>query len=331
VARSARARTGSPIVKVAVVGVGGIGGCIGARLAAAGATVRFIARGAHLAALRESGLRLSSALGDVELPHVEVSADAAGTSPVDVVLLTVKGPDVVGAAGTIAPLVGPSTMIVPFLNGVEHVEILQRRFGAQAVVPGITYIAAVIDRPGRIRHVGTGRRSLLGEVDGTRSARVEAFRALAGRAGLEVEIVPDIVRALWEKFVLLAAFTAVACLSRLPVGVWTRQPDTLALFIDGMREIVAVAAAKGIALDAEPLIDANLAFMRSLEPDWKGSMLNDLERGKRIEIESLSGYVHRLGRTLGVPTPLHSTAYRALCHHSQASPTAGPSTGGSES
>jgi len=304
-------------MRIAVMGVGGIGACIGGRLAAAGADVLFLARGAHLAALQADGLRVTSALGDVRLPAIHARADATGEAPADVVVFAVKGPDTVAAAGTIAPLVGPDTAIVPFQNGVEHVEILQRRFGERAVLPGVTYIAAVIDGPGHVRHVGTGNRSLFGEIDGTRSARATGFAALAQRAGLEMIVVDDILAELWGKFTLLGAFTAVACLSRLPVGAWTDTPETLELFVEGMHEIIAVAAAKAIALDAPALIEANLAFMRSLEPSWKGSMLNDLERGKRIEIDSLSGYVHRLGRELGVPTPLHSTAYRALCRYAR--------------
>jgi 2-dehydropantoate 2-reductase len=299
------------------MGVGGIGACIGGRLAAAGADILFLARGAHLAALRTEGLRVTSALGDIRLPTIRARADAVDEQPVDVVVFAVKGLDTAAAAETIAPLVGPDTAIVPFQNGVEHVEILQRRFGERAVLPGVTYIAAVIDGPGHVRHVGTGNRSLVGEVDGAHSARATAFAALAQRAGLEMRVVDDILAQMWGKFTLLGAFTAVACLSRQPVGVWTNTSETFELFVEGMHEVIAVAAAKGIALDAPRLVAANLAFMRSLEPAWKGSMLNDLERGKRIEIDSLSGYVHRLGRAFGVPTPLHSTAYRALCRYAR--------------
>ena len=178
----------------------------------------------------------------------------------------------------------------------------------------------MIDGPGHVRHVGTGNRSLVGEVDGAPSVRATAFAALAQRAGLEMVVVDDILAELWGKFTLLGAFTAVACLSRLPVGVWTHTSETFELFVEGMHEIIAVASAKGVALDAPRLVAANLAFMRTLEPGWKGSMLNDLEHGKRIEIDSLSGYVHRLGRSLGVPTPLHSTAYRALCRYARRLP-----------
>jgi len=322
-------------MRFAVMGVGGIGGCFGGRLAAAGHDVLFIARGAHLAALQADGLKLTSALGDLRLPHVTARPNATGAVPADVVVVAVKGPDIAAAAEAIAPLIGPRTIIVPFMNGVEHVEILQRRYGASAIVPGISYVAAVIEGPGHVRHVGSGNRWLVGSVEGNvtgsvvhgvegsgdsgvgheRASTLAAFAAAATQAGLGVEVTADILRALWEKFVLLGAFTAVACLSRLPVGTWTREPETLGLFVDGMREIVAVAAKQGVSLEGARLIEANLAFMHSLEPDWKGSMLNDLERGKPIEIESLSGYVHRLGRALGVPTPLHSTAYRALYHH----------------
>jgi 2-dehydropantoate 2-reductase len=302
-------------MRVAVMGVGGIGGCIGGRLAAAGAEVLFLARGAHLEALQRDGLRLTSALGDLHLHPVRARSDATGEAPADFVIFTVKGPDTRAAAELVAPLVGAHTAIVTFQNGVEGVDILRERFGPQSVMPGVTYVAAVIEGPGHIRHVGTGNRSLIGEYDGSRSARGIAFCEFAGTAGLGMELAGNIVEELWGKFVLLAPFTAVACLSRLPVDAWVREPQTVELFVEGMREIFALARAKGIALDEEGLTARSLAFLETLAPGWKGSMLNDLERGKRIEVDSLSGYIHREGRALGVPTPVHSTAYRALCHY----------------
>ena len=302
-------------MRVAVMGVGGIGGCIGGRLAAAGADVLFLARGAHLEALQRHGLRLTSALGDLHLSPVRARAGPTGEPPADFVIFAVKGPDTRAAAELIAPLVGPDTAIVTFQNGVEGVDILHGRFGPNAVMPGITYIAAVIDGPGHVRHVGTGNRSLVGEHDGRPSARSAAFARLAAEAGLGMELVGNIVAELWGKFALLAPFTAVACLSRLPVDVWLREPPMVELFDEGMREIFALARAKGIALDEAGLADRHHAFLNTLAPGWKGSMLNDLERGRRIEVDSLSGYVHREGKTLGVHTPFHSTTYRALCHY----------------
>jgi 2-dehydropantoate 2-reductase len=288
-------------MRIAVMGVGGIGGCIGGRLAAAGgADVLFLARGAHLEALQTHGLRLTSALGDLHLRAIRARADARDEAPADYVIFAVKGPQTREAAELIAPLIGPGTAIVTFQNGVEGVEILRRRFGDHAVTPGVTYIAAVIEGPGHIRHVGSGNRSLFGEIDGDLSKRGRAFSSLAKAAGLDMNLVNNILEELWGKFALLAPFAGIACLSRLPVDRWLREPQMVELFVEGMREIFAVARAKGVRLDEEELVTRSLEFMETLAPGWKGSMLNDLDHGKRIEVDSLSGYIHRTGRELGI-------------------------------
>lgn len=311
-------------IRIVVMGSGGIGGCMGARLAAAGADVLFIARGAHLEALQARGLRLTSPLGDVHLPTVRASPGASAEGPADYVLFTVKGPDTLAAAELIAPVVGPRTAIVTFQNGVEGVDILQARFGPGAVMPGVTYIAAIVEAPGHVRQIGSVNRSLFGEADGTSSPRGRTFRDLATSAGLEMQLVDDILVELWDKFAMLGPFTAVACLSRLPVGIWAHTAETLELFREGLHEIVALARLKGIVLDEEALLRRSLDFLQNLEPSWKGSMLTDLERGKPIEVESLSGYVHRAGKVLGLATPFHSTAYRALRVYARAGTIAFP-------
>ncbi len=302
-------------MNVTIMGSGGIGGCIGARLAAGGANVLFLARGAHLEALQTSGLKLTSALGDLDLPRVRAQENSDGEPSADFVIFAVKGPQTVAAAELIAPVVGPNTAIISFQNGVEGVDILHTRFGKSAVLPGVTYIAAVIEAPGHIRQVGTVNRSLFGETDGRQSTRGVAFRDMANSAGLEMQCVDNISEELWGKFAMLSPFTGIACLSRLPVGTWTRSPETLELFLEGMREVIGLARLKGVELDESRLIPRATEFVRKLEPTWKGSMLTDLERGKPIEVESLAGYVHRTGKALGFATPFHSTAYRALCYY----------------
>lgn len=304
-------------MNVTIMGSGGIGGCMGARLAAKGANVLFLARGAHLEALQSRGLKLTSGFGDLELPKVKALASAEGEPSADVVIFTVKGPDTVAAAELIAPVVGPNTAIITFQNGVEGVDILQARFGKDAVLPGVTYVGAVIEAPGHIRQVGAVNRSLFGETDGTHSVRGRAFADFANSAGLKMEFIDTISEELWGKFAMLGPFSGIACLSRLPVGVWSRTPETLELFVDGMREIIALAQLKGIHLDESRLVPRSIEFVKKLEPTWKGSMLTDLERGKAIEVESLAGYVHRTGKHLGASTPFHTTAYRALCHYAR--------------
>jgi 2-dehydropantoate 2-reductase len=302
-------------VNVTIMGSGGIGGVIGGRLAASGADVLFLARGAHLEALQTRGLKLTSALGDLSLPSVRALASGYGQPPADFVIFTVKGPETVAAAELIAPVVGPNTSIITFQNGVEGVDILQARFGNNAVLPGVTYIGAVIEAPGHIRQIGVVNRSLFGETDGSESTRGHTFRDMANSAGLDMQFVDNISEELWGKFAMLGPFSSIACLSRLPVGTWARTPETLELFLEGMREVIALARMKGVNLDESRLIPRSTEFVKKLEPTWKGSMLTDLERGKAIEVGSLAGYVHRTGKALGVATPFHSTAYRALCYH----------------
>lgn len=315
-------------MNVTIMGSGGIGGCIGARLAAKGANVLFLARGAHLEALQTRGLKLTSALGDLDLPRIRALASAYGEPSADFVIFTVKGPETVAAAELIAPVVGPDTAIITFQNGVEGVDILQARFGKSAVLPGVTYIGAIIEAPGHIRQIGSVNRSLFGEADGSHSTRGRTFAAFANSAGLEMHFVNNISEELWGKFAMLGPFSGIACLSRLPVGTWCRTPETLELFMEGMREVIALARLKGVELDESRLVPRYMEFLRKLEPTWKGSMLSDLERGKPIEVESLAGYVHRTGQSLGLKTPFHSTAYRALCHYAHRNETSAMQTVG---
>lgn len=182
-------------------------------------------------------------------------------------------------------------------------------------MPGVTYIGAIIEAPGRIRQIGTVNRSLFGETDGSQSTRGRTFSDMANSAGLEMQFVDNISEELWGKFAMLGPFSGIACLSRLPVGAWAHTPETLELFVEGMREVIALARLKGVDLDESRLVPRYTEFVKKLEPTWKGSMLTDLERGKTIEVGSLAGYVHRTGNALGAATPFHSTAYRALCYH----------------
>ena len=304
-------------MKVTVMGSGGIGGCMGARLAASGADVLFLARGAHLEALQTRGLQLTSALGDLNLPGVRARASAQDEQHADFVIFAVKGPETIAAAELIAPVVGPNTAIITFQNGVEGVDILQARFGKSAVLPGVTYIGALVEAPGHIRQIGTVNRSLFGEPDGSVSARGRDFSDRANAAGIGMQLVDNILEELWGKFAMLGPFSGIACLSRLPVGTWSRTPETLELFMEGIGEVVALARLKGVVLDHDRLVKRSIDFVMSLEPMWKGSMLTDLDRGKPIEVESLAGYVHRTGRELGLVTPFHSTAYRALCFYAR--------------
>lgn len=298
-------------MRIAVMGSGGIGGLVGGRLGVAGIAVLFIARGAHLRAMRASGLRVSSELGDVTLPSVEATDNPEGRQPVDFVIFTVKGPDTRAASELIAPLVGPATGIISFQNGVEGIDILAERYSSAAVLPGTTMIAAVIEAPGFIRHVGSGNQFTIGEWNGERSARAQAFCDVAVNAGLNVTLSDHAHVDVWSKFVAMATFSALTSLTRLPVRTIISIPETRQLALDSMAEVIAVAEARGVRVPGD--VPAKiLGVVETLDPTWKTSMCNDLEAGKVIEADSISGAVHRLGQELGVPTPVHTVAYRAL-------------------
>ena len=202
-------------MKIAVMGSGGVGGFYGGRLARAGAEVTFVARGRHLAAMREQGLLIENeAQGDIHLPKVQVTDDPATIGPVDLVLVGVKLWDLEAAAKTLKPVVGPDTAVLSLQNGVIKDDILRRIFGDKAVMGGVGYVATHIARPGVIRQVGTLQRILFGEYDGSRSARAQALLELALKAGLQAELSTDIRRTLWEKYTFLVGLSGTTATMR---------------------------------------------------------------------------------------------------------------------
>src|SRR5262245_42368378 len=301
-------------MRVAVMGTGGIGGIVGGRLASSGRDVVFIARGAHLRAMHSSGLKVLSELGDVTLPRVQATDNPVGEAPADIVIFTVKGPDTTAAAELIRPLVGPHTGIVTFQNGVAGIDILEVLYSWRSVMPGTTMTAARIEEPGTIRHVGTGNQFTIGEWNGEQSGRSKAFSDAATQAGLVVNISKNIHVDVWSKLVAFGAFSAITSLTRLPVRTCATMPETRELVLEAMNEVIAVAKARGIVLPGD-IAAKILAFAETVDPNWKTSMCNDLEAGKVIEVDSSSGALHRLGQNLGVPTPVHTFAYRALKYY----------------
>ncbi len=285
------------------MGSGGVGGYFGGRLAAAGHDVTFIARGAHLDALRRRGLRIESPAGPVHLSRVQATDTPAGIGPVDIVLFAVKMYDTGVAAEAITPIVGPGTGVVTLQNGVEAVDILSRILGRQAVVGGTAYIAAVISEPGVIRHTAMAHL-VFGELDGTPSARVEALHAACAGAGFQSTISPRVESAIWGKFVRLSVFSGMTAVTRSPIGALRDDPDLLAMLKAACEETLAVARARGVPLGPE-LMPEIMAMVTGLPWHAKSSMLEDLERGRRLELPWLSGAVVRLGRDAGVPTPIH--------------------------
>jgi 2-dehydropantoate 2-reductase len=294
-------------MQITIMGTGGVGGYFGARLAQAGCDVGFVARGAHLAALRDYGLRVESQLGDIHLPRVRVADDPAALGPADYVFLCVKLWDTEAAVRAVAPIVGPGTAVISFQNGVQKDDLLRRVLGEERVMGGVAYIGSAIVRPGVVRHTGTMQRLVFGEYDESRSPRAAALLEACARGGINAEVSTDIRRAIWEKFVFLVGLSAATTTMRHTVGPIRSHPLTRAFLLDVMREVVAVGRAHEVRL-AEDYAETRLTFCDGLPEDMTSSMHSDLERGNRLELEWLSGGVVELGKMVNVPAPLNRAA-----------------------
>ena len=291
-------------MRIVMFGAGGVGGYFGGRLAAAGADVAFVARGSHLEALRRDGLRITSPKGDAHVAHVRASADPADLGIADVVFLTVKMYDVDTAASALRPLVGRDTMVVTLQNGVEATDMVARRIGREHVAGGVAYVAAVISEPGVIRHTALDAL-IVGELDGTLSPRLLALRDAAAAAGVSFTASADIRKDLWSKFARLSVFSGMTGALRSPLGVLRASPGLMALLEAAVDESLAVGRALGVDLD-DRVRDEVFGMYRAMPPQAKSSLLEDLERGRPLELPWLSGAVVRLGREAGVPTPTHA-------------------------
>jgi 2-dehydropantoate 2-reductase len=280
-------------------------------LAQAGADVTFVARGAHLAAMRDKGLRVEGGRGETVVSPARATDDPATIGPVDFVLFCVKLWDVENAGAAIKPLIGPTTAVIPLQNGVDAAERLIPILGAPAMMGGVAQISATIAEPGVIRQVGTFMRLIFGELEGGKSARGEAFLALCQKAGFDATHSDQIMTELWMKFILLATNAALTAATRTPLGVLRDDPDIAPLFARASAEVAAVGRARGVALP-EDAVERVVGFTRTSPPTMMASMAHDLIRGNRIELPWLSGKVVALGRELGVPTPVHEVLYAVL-------------------
>lgn len=298
-------------MKIAMLGSGGVGGYFGARLAAAGEAVTFIARGAHLAAMRENGLKVKSGLGDVHIQPTDATDDTAAVGAVDTIVIAVKLWDTEAAGRAALPMIGPGTTVVSLQNGVECNDILGPIVGGGRLIGGIAQIAATIEAPGVISHLGTMGRIVIGELDGGTSDRVAALHAACAEAGIESATSDDIERVIWEKFVFLVGLSGTTALRRQPVGPIREDGDGRALLLSVMAEAVAVGRAKGIGFEAG-FAEERLRFIDGLPYDMAASMYHDLMRQNRLELDWLSGAVVRFGAGLGVATPVNRVIYAAL-------------------
>jgi 2-dehydropantoate 2-reductase len=307
-------------MRIAVVGAGGVGGGFGVALAKAGADVTFIARGAHLAAMKSQGLKVQGPRGDIHLVPTQATDDPAKVGQVDIVLFCVKLWDVESAGERIKPLVGPGTAVIPLQNGIDAAERLIPILGEKAVMGGVAQISASITAPGVITQVGNFMRMIFGELDGSRSKRGEDFLALCQQAGFDAVLSEQILTDLWMKFILLATNASITALTRQPLGKLRDDPDIRPVFIAAHQEVIDVGRASGVALPSDALARI-LEFIAHSPPTMKASMALDLERGNRLELPWLGGKVAELGRQLGVPTPTHSLMYAMLKPYIMGTPT----------
>ena len=300
-------------MRIAVMGAGGLGGYFGARLCLGGADVYFIARGRHLQALREDGLRIVGP-EPMQVQHVAATDDAGSVGTVDLVMLCVKLWDTDAALEQIRPLVGTHTTIVSFQNGVLKDQAVQAAYGAAAVMGGVGYVATTIDAPGVIRQTGPMQRLLFGEFDGSRSSRGQAFLEACLAGGIKAELSDDIQREIWQKFVFLAGLSGTTTTIRKPIGPIRAHAQTRSFLLDVMREVVAVGRAQGVNLP-EDYAEVRLKLADDVAYDMTSSMHHDLERGNRLEVRWLAGAVVELGRRNGVPTPLNRAIADILVLH----------------
>ena len=298
-------------MRVAVVGVGGVGGYFGGRLAEGGLDVVFLARGKMLEALRERGLRVDSIKGDIVLPKVDVTDDPSKAGKVDVVLVAVKAWQIADSIRNLAPMLQPSTAVIPLENGMTAPEDIAQILGREHAMGGLCGIVSYIVEPGHIKHAAVEPQFMFGELDNRRSDRVmqiaEAFR----RAGVNAEVPPDIHRSMWTKFLFIAPYSAIGAASRVPIGMWRTAPETRALAETLIREVLAVATARGITL-APDAFELTMKRYDNLAPDATPSLQRDVMEGKPSELDAQLGAVVRMAREAQVSVPHFASLYAAL-------------------
>jgi 2-dehydropantoate 2-reductase len=293
------------------MGTGGVGGYYGGLLARTGQAVTFIARGAHLAAIREKGLQIQSVHGDFAISPAKATDNPAEVGPVDLVIVATKTYHTDEAAQALKPMVGPGTVLVSLQNGVDAADRIGAVVGMEHLIGGATWLSAAIEAPGVIGQYSQFRRIVLGEFDGHKTERLRSVFDALNATGATVEVSDNILKVLWTKFVFIASVSALGSLTRAPYGGYIHVPESRTVLVETLKEVEAVARAKGIALDGD-VVDKTLAFIDGSAPNIKPSMQRDVEAGRVSELESMLGVVVRLGAELGVSTPVMRFAYAML-------------------
>ncbi len=301
-------------MRIAVFGAGGVGGYFGGRLAQAKEEVIFIARGAHLQAISERGLRVESLKGDFTVYPAQAVGDPLTVGPVDAILVAVKAWQVPEAAEEMRAMISPHTVVVPLQNGVDAPAQLAAALDQQPgehVVGGLCHIVSQIAAPGIIRHTGLEPHIAFGELDRSSSSRTRQLLQAFEAAGVWVEIPADIQVAMWEKFIFIATISGIGAVTGAPAGIWRRIDETRQIMQRALGEVLAVGQAQGVALQSA-VIEKTLAFIDQLPDGATASMQRDILAGRPSELESQNGAVVRLGRQSGIPTPVHEILYASL-------------------
>lgn len=298
-------------MKIAIMGTGGVGGYYGCLLAQTGQDVVFIARGAHLEAIREKGLQVKSVHGDFIVSPAKATDTPSEIGPVDVVLFTTKTYQTDEAAQAIKPMVGKDTVVVSLQNGIDAADRIGRVVGMEHMLGGVTWLSAAIEAPGVIGQYSKFRRIAMGELNGRSTPRLKTVYDVLRATGATVEVSDAILKVLWTKFVFIAPVMAMGSLTRVTFGEYRNVPEARTALTEAIGEVAAVAKAQGVNLD-EDVINKTLAFIDSSEPGIKPSMQRDVESGKPSELESMIGVVVRLGAEHNVPTPVMQFAYAML-------------------
>jgi 2-dehydropantoate 2-reductase len=298
-------------MKIAIMGTGGVGGYYGGLLSKAGHEVTFIARGAHLAAIRDKGLRVKSVYGDFQVSPAQATDRPGEVGVVDLVMFATKTYHTDEAARLIKPMVDRETVVISFQNGVDAADRIGPVVGMEHLIGGATWLSAAIEEPGLIGQYSQFRRIVLGEFDGSATPRVQKIYEVFKSTGATVELVHNIVQILWTKFVFISAISALGALTRVTMGEYRGVREARAVLTEAINEVVTVAKAAGVTLDPE-VVGTTLKFIDDSAPGIKPSMQRDIEAGRMSELESMIGIVVRLGAKYQVPTPVMRLAYAVL-------------------
>ena len=299
-------------MKTVIFGTGAVGGYYGGRLAHAGQDITFIARGEHLTAIRETGLRVDSIQGDFLVQPAKATDDPGSIGTADLVVIAVKAWQLDDVIEQMRPLVGEQTIILPLLNGMEHMDKLLSAFDRKNILGGLCRISAHVAAPGYIRHVGVQPYIAFGELDNTRSQRVETiYKMFSAIDDILVEVPADIHVTMWEKFIFISGTSGVGAYTRQPIGEYRIIPEARQMLIDAMNETAAVARARGVRVPAST-VDDTMKRIDKLPHAMLASMQKDMMEGRPSELNEQTGAVIRMGKAAGVPTPTHEKLYAAL-------------------